>query len=68
LTLFRAMGDVFYSQQYLAAGLGWRSLVGDLDIYDIPGNHMAIVEEPQARILADRMAQAMGQVVPGQNP
>jgi amino acid adenylation domain-containing protein len=68
LCLFRAMGDVFYSQEYLAAGLGWRSLVGDLVIYDIPGNHMAIVEEPHARILADRMAQAMGQVVPGQNP
>jgi thioesterase domain-containing protein len=60
LTLFRAMGDVFYSQQYLAAGLGWRSLVGDLVIYDIPGNHMAMVEEPHARVLAESLGLAMG--------
>jgi amino acid adenylation domain-containing protein len=60
LALFRATGDVFYSQGYLAAGLGWRSLVQDLDIYDIPGNHMAIVEEPHVRLLANSLEQAMG--------
>lgn len=59
LTLFRATSEVFYSQQYLATGLGWGPLVQQLDMHDIPGNHMAIVEEPHVRILADRLGQAL---------
>jgi thioesterase domain-containing protein len=31
-----------------------------LVIYDIPGNHMAMVEEPHARVLAESLGLAMG--------
>jgi amino acid adenylation domain-containing protein len=59
LTLFRATEGVFYSQQYLEAGLGWQALVGELRVYDVPGSHMSIVESPQAQTLAKHMQQAM---------
>jgi amino acid adenylation domain-containing protein len=61
LSLFRATAELFYSQRYLDQGLGWRPLVGQLDIYDIPGSHMAMVEEPHARVLAQCMGMAIGQ-------
>ncbi|NJM47346.1 MAG: amino acid adenylation domain-containing protein [Alkalinema sp. RU_4_3] len=60
LSLFRATAELFYSQRYLDEGLGWRSLVGQLDIYDIPGSHMAMVEEPHARTLAESLERAIG--------
>jgi amino acid adenylation domain-containing protein len=59
LALFRATEAVFYSQDYLAAGLGWRDRVRDLAIYDVPGCHMTMVEEPHAAVLAAKMQQAM---------
>jgi amino acid adenylation domain-containing protein len=59
LALFRATDAIFYPQSYLEAGLGWRDLVGSLDIYDVPGDHMTMVEEPHAAVLAQQMQQAM---------
>jgi amino acid adenylation domain-containing protein len=59
LSLFRATDAIFYPQSYLTAGLGWRELVGSLDIYDVPGDHMTMVEEPHAAVLAQQMRQAM---------
>jgi thioesterase domain-containing protein/acyl carrier protein len=67
LALFRATESVFYSQNYLDAGLGWRNLVGTLDIYDVPGTHMTMVEEPQVQNLAQQMQQALKQE-PWQRP
>jgi amino acid adenylation domain-containing protein len=59
LSLFRATDAIFYPQSYLEAGLGWRDLVGQLDIYDVPGDHMTMVEAPHAAVLAQQMRQAM---------
>jgi amino acid adenylation domain-containing protein len=67
LALFRATEAVFYSQRYLDDGLGWRDLVGALDIYDVPGTHMSMVEEPQVQSLAKQMQQALAQA-PWQKP
>jgi amino acid adenylation domain-containing protein len=52
LVLFRATEEVFYSKAYLVAGLGWRSLVQQLRIYDVPGNHIGITDEPNVSVLA----------------
>ncbi|MBE9031628.1 amino acid adenylation domain-containing protein [filamentous cyanobacterium LEGE 11480] len=62
LSLFRATDAVFYPPAYLESGLGWRNLAGQLDIYDVPGCHMTMVEEPQAQSLAGEMCRAMSQV------
>jgi thioesterase domain-containing protein len=59
LSLFRATEAIFYSQDYLTSGLGWRDQVRDLAIYDVPGCHMTMVEEPHAQALAMQMGRAM---------
>ncbi len=59
LSLFRATENVFYSQNYLAAGLGWRDRVSAVTVYDVSGSHMTMVEEPHAAVLAVQMQQAM---------
>jgi thioesterase domain-containing protein len=55
LVLFRATEEVFYSEAYLVAGLGWRSLVRKLRIYDVPGNHIGITDEPNVGVLAQSL-------------
>jgi thioesterase domain-containing protein/acyl carrier protein len=50
--LFRAIENAIYSQAYLAAGLGWRDWVGELEIQDTPGTHMTMVEVPHVAVLA----------------
>jgi thioesterase domain-containing protein len=67
LVLFRATAAVFYSQDYLESGLGWRNLVAELAVYDVPGTHMTMVEAPQVRALAavlGRVAFAVGNPMP----
>jgi aspartate racemase len=59
LSLFRAIDGVYYSQEYLEQGLGWRDLVGQLNIYDVSGDHMTMVEEPHAQMLAQQVKRAM---------
>ena len=31
----------------------WKSLVGNLEIHDVPGNHYEILVEPQVELLAE---------------
>lgn len=59
LALFRATEAVFYSQAYLESGLGWRDLVSQLDVYDVSGSHMTMVDPPLVQDLAKQMCQAM---------
>jgi thioesterase domain-containing protein len=59
LVLFRAMVAVFYSQDYLDSGMGWRDLVDELAVYDVPGTHMSMVEEPHVQELAAAMQRVM---------
>jgi amino acid adenylation domain-containing protein len=68
LSLFRATEAVFYSQDYLTAGLGWRDRVSDLAIYDVPGSHMTMVEERHALRLAAQMHRAMAAIDPLPTP
>ena len=53
ITLFWAMNSV---QDVDDNRLGWRSLAADgLDVHTIPGNHTTIREEPNVRVLVDRL-------------
>ena len=55
-TIFRARDcDQSLSQQRLP-DLGWRQFVqGGLEIYDIPGNHLTMLQEPHVKILAQQL-------------
>jgi thioesterase domain-containing protein len=48
ITLFRAQERSYYDPT-----LGWRGVaVGGVDVYEVPGNHDTILQEPKVRILA----------------
>ena len=59
ITLFRA------TQQprgiYPDPTLGWSSIVQDIQTYDTPGHHGAVVREPRARALAERLCDVLQQ-------
>jgi amino acid adenylation domain-containing protein len=57
LVLFRATEAVFYDDEYLAAGLGWRTIAPNLVMYDVPGNHISITDEPNVKVLANYLSQ-----------
>lgn len=35
---------------------GWRKLVAELDVHQIPGNHLDIIKEPHVRVLAEKLS------------
>ena len=39
--------------------LGWRELADTLEVYDVPGSHHDITREPNVRVLADKMREAL---------
>jgi amino acid adenylation domain-containing protein len=59
--LFKAM-DVVSSINYQVDPLemGWRKFVnGELEIYEVPGTHMGILEEPNVQVLAEKLRVCM---------
>ena len=56
VTIFRARDcDSSVSKQRLP-NLGWSQFVlGGLDIYDIPGNHLTMLQEPHVKVLAQHL-------------
>jgi thioesterase domain-containing protein len=39
---------------------GWRDFItGSLDVYEIPGDHMGILDEPNVQILAERLSKCL---------
>jgi thioesterase domain-containing protein/acyl carrier protein len=53
--LFRATDNLTYLYRY-PPDLGWSSLLsGELEIYDVPGNHMTILEEPNVQVLSQKL-------------
>jgi aspartate racemase len=61
VNLFKAM-DVFSSINYQInpPEIGWRKLVnGELEIYEVPGTHMGILEEPNVQVLAEKLRVCM---------
>lgn len=47
---------------YLSDDNDWRQWIPDLDVFEVPGDHDSMVLEPNVRVLAARMRQAIAQV------
>jgi len=56
VTLFRAMGRRAEVGTEIDPQYGWGDLaVGGLDIYDIPGDHLLMLQEPHVQVLAEKI-------------
>jgi acyl transferase domain-containing protein/thioesterase domain-containing protein/NAD(P)-dependent dehydrogenase (short-subunit alcohol dehydrogenase family)/acyl carrier protein len=60
--LFRArMIDEIYS--HMGPALGWRELIPNLEIIEVPGGHDSLVLEPNVQVLTAQLARAIAGVV-----
>jgi thioesterase domain-containing protein len=58
IVLFKATERDLFSNKILGSDLGWKSLaIGDFQIFDIPGDHIGILQEPNVRLLAQHLEQ-----------
>jgi aspartate racemase len=56
VTLFKAMNQISVNYAITPPEVGWRKFVnGELEIHEIPGSHVGILEEPNVKILAEKM-------------
>jgi aspartate racemase len=57
VVLFRALDPIWFSPGYRVDPLlGWGDVArGGLDVHDVPGSHMGILEEPHVQVLAERI-------------
>lgn len=52
VTLFRAIENI----GFLDPDLGWRELApGGLEIHDVPGNTVSMLQEPHVQVLAEKL-------------
>ena len=75
VTLFKAMDKFSVNYSIDSPEEGWRKFVdGELEIYEIPGSHIGILEEPNVQVLAKKLkfcldnAQAYSGQVSSDNP
>ncbi len=60
LTIVRARDNLFDSAESLKSGLGWRSVAaGGLDLVEVPGDHLTILQMPAVQSLAHVLQRAM---------
>jgi len=52
VTLFRA-AEIGNMYAHLGGALGWESVLPNLDVVKVPGNHDSLVREPNVRVLAE---------------
>lgn len=53
VTLFRAMNQPIGASWYFDTQLGWDKLaVKGVKVYNVPGNHLSLIEKPQVEVLA----------------
>jgi aspartate racemase len=56
VTLFKAMDEFSVSYSVDSPEVGWNKFVtGSLEIYDVTGDHIGILEEPHVQVLAERL-------------
>ncbi|GAP93857.1 non-ribosomal peptide synthetase [Leptolyngbya sp. NIES-2104] len=55
LTLFRAEGQAIGKD----ATLGWSSLVDDIQLYQVPGNHLSLLKSPHVKMLAEHLRECL---------
>ncbi len=57
ITLFQAKEATLDFSYYPVTQLGWGELAaGGLDIYEIPGSHLSMVQEPHVQVLAEKLS------------
>lgn len=57
ITLFQAQEATLDFSYYPVTQLGWGELAaGGLDIYEIPGSHLSMVQEPHVQVLAEKLS------------
>ncbi len=57
ITLFQAKEANLDFSYYPVTQLGWGELAaGGLDIYEIPGSHLSMVQEPHVQVLAEKLS------------
>jgi aspartate racemase len=63
VTLFRSVDDQkYFSRAYLESGYGWQDLAaGGVEIYDIPGDHLGILAEPNVQVLGEKLSKCLEQ-------
>ncbi|VDC19066.1 Surfactin synthase subunit 3 [Pseudogemmobacter humi] len=62
LTIIRATDNIFDSPDAIRTGLGWAPVAGGgFDLFDVPGDHLSILEEPAVSELARVLRKALTQ-------
>ncbi|MDB9312398.1 amino acid adenylation domain-containing protein [Spirulina sp. CS-785/01] len=62
LTLFRAMDRKAEVGTELDPQYGWGEIaVGGLEIYDVPGDHLLMLQEPNVQVLAQKITECLNQ-------
>ena len=60
VNLFKAMDVSYVNYQIEPPELGWRKFItGELEIHEVPGSHIGILEEPNIQILAEKLRVSM---------
>jgi amino acid adenylation domain-containing protein len=60
ITIIRAGHDLFDTTEARANGLGWGVVAGgEMDVYDVPGEHLTILKKPFVAGLAERIKKTM---------
>jgi thioesterase domain-containing protein len=64
LTLFRAHMQPFFSSH--DPHKGWsRVAAGGMEVRNVPGNHLGMLQEPHVRVLARELSACLGERTPG---
>lgn len=64
VTLFKAIGeDSFY--RHTDPMLGWQEYVKQLEIHEVPGTHLAMLSEPNVKILATKLRECITRATSG---
>ena len=62
LTVFRADRSFWDSPEALASRLGWASVAeGGVDLHDVPGTHLSILDRENVGVLADHLRRLIRQ-------
>jgi thioesterase domain-containing protein/acyl carrier protein len=62
ITIFMANDREDSGAYYVEPGLGWASLASDVEIHEVPGDHLSILKEPHVEILGKRLTMCIEKV------
>ncbi len=60
ITVFHAADEIFDAPEALQTALGWSCVAaGPIEMVEVPGRHMSMLEEPHVTVLAEALRSAM---------